>query len=267
MNSKEGKQKFFVIYQITNLLDGRIYVGAHVTYNVNDKYMGSSKYLKKDMKELGRENFRKDILHVFDNMQDMISKEAEIVNRAFCYRDDTYNRVVGGMTEFSWVDTVTVKDNKGKTMKVYCDDPRYLSGELVSNMKNRRYGIDENGKIIQVNRYDERFNTGELKTATNNKVVVRGKDGNCFMINKTDSRWVSGELKGATKGFPGHKSFLGKKHKHETKKIMSEKASERKGEKNSQYGTCWVTNGSENKKIKKENLEEWLKKGYNRGRK
>lgn len=38
------------------------------------------------------------------------------------------------------------------------------------------------------------------------------------------------------------------------------------GEKNSQYGTCWITNGSENKKIKKEDLDFWLEKGYHKGR-
>lgn len=47
-------------------------------------------------------------------------------------------------------------------------------------------------------------------------------------------------------------SFLGKhhtqKHKNAISKIMKEKQS---GNKNSQYGTMWITNGIENKKIKK----------------
>ena len=40
-----------------------------------------------------------------------------------------------------------------------------------------------------------------------------------------------------------------------------------KGEKNSQFGTCWVTNGAKPIKIKKEQLDEYLSKGYSRGRK
>lgn len=40
-----------------------------------------------------------------------------------------------------------------------------------------------------------------------------------------------------------------------------------KGEKNSQFGTCWVTNGSKPIKIKKEQLDEYLANGYSRGRK
>jgi hypothetical protein len=39
------------------------------------------------------------------------------------------------------------------------------------------------------------------------------------------------------------------------------------GEKNSQFGTCWVTNGIKPIKIKKEQLGEYLENGYRSGRK
>lgn len=57
--------------------------------------------------------------------------------------------------------------------------------------------------------------------------------------------------------------FKNKKHVEETKKKMSDKAKERVGDKNSQYGTCWITNGVENKKIKK---EEIIPDGWYKGR-
>lgn len=64
-----------------------------------------------------------------------------------------------------------------------------------------------------------------------------------------------------------HSPFYGKTHTDEWKQnhssIMREKS---KGKNNSQYGTCWITNGLENKKIKKEELDLWLDLGYNRGR-
>lgn len=44
-------------------------------------------------------------------------------------------------------------------------------------------------------------------------------------------------------------SFLGKKHSLET--INKMKKSKNVGEKNSQFGMCWITNGIHNKKIKK----------------
>ena len=63
-------------------------------------------------------------------------------------------------------------------------------------------------------------------------------------------------------------SFLGKKHKPETIELMKLSAlGKHAGVKNSQYGTCWVTNGKENKKVKKEELDFWSNLGYTRGRK
>jgi hypothetical protein len=50
-------------------------------------------------------------------------------------------------------------------------------------------------------------------------------------------------------------TFTGKKHSEETKKLIGIKNSiNQKGEKNSQFGTCWITNGIESKKIKKNDL-------------
>ncbi|MCP4521027.1 MAG: hypothetical protein GY827_04965 [Cytophagales bacterium] len=62
-------------------------------------------------------------------------------------------------------------------------------------------------------------------------------------------------------------TFTGKKHSEETKRKIGKSNSEnQKGSKNSQYGTCWITNGFENKKIKKEELELWESKGFSKGR-
>ncbi len=216
MNSNLGNPKFFVIYQITNLIDNRIYVGCHITYNVNDKYMGSSKSLKKDIKEQGRQNFKKEILHVFDNKKDMMNKEAEIVNREFCHRLDTYNLMVGGINEYTTEGMVSVKDSEGNTSKVYLDDPRYISGELVGVTK----GTSHPNRSL----------------ANKGKLVAKDEFGEMHKISLDDSRYLSGELIHVTKGLPGTKSFEGKNHSEETKQKMSEKASDRTGEKNSMFG-------------------------------
>lgn len=63
-------------------------------------------------------------------------------------------------------------------------------------------------------------------------------------------------------------SFLGKKHKDSTKELMSKiKKGTGVGEKNSQYGTCWITDGEKNKKIKNSDLGIYLNEGWNKGRK
>jgi hypothetical protein len=67
-------------------------------------------------------------------------------------------------------------------------------------------------------------------------------------------------------GMPG--SFKGRLHTDATKMKMS-KSKRGKGtnETNSQYGTCWITNDIENKKIKKDELINFVNNGWKLGRK
>ena len=64
--------------------------------------------------------------------------------------------------------------------------------------------------------------------------------------------------------------WTGKKHKESSKRKIGLKTSiAQKGEGNSQYGTMWITNGSENKKVKKniDSLPERWYKGRVNGNK
>jgi hypothetical protein len=63
------------------------------------------------------------------------------------------------------------------------------------------------------------------------------------------------------------RTWLGKKHTLETiEKMKVSSKGKHVGENNSQYGTCWITNGVENKKIKKEDIDNFLSLGYYKGR-
>jgi hypothetical protein len=67
-------------------------------------------------------------------------------------------------------------------------------------------------------------------------------------------------------GRPG--TFVGKTHSIDTKNLLSTiKKGTGVGERNSQFGTMWITNGVENLKIRKEELDNYLIRGYNKGRK
>ena len=81
--------------------------------------------------------------------------------------------------------------------------------------------------------------------------------------DKHKKRIIEGQKKNKT----NHKTFLGKKHSLETKKKISESNKNKgKGDKNSQYGTKWVTKNGVNKKIKKEELDFFVKNGWIFGR-
>lgn len=90
------------------------------------------------------------------------------------------------------------------------------------------------------------------------------------MGDLSKKRWENPDFKNnISQKNKGRKTWLNKKHKEETKKIIGEKNSKnQKGEKNSQFGTLWVFNPIEKiaKKINKNEFEEFIKKGYRRGR-
>lgn len=88
--------KYYTIYKTTNLINNKIYIGLHATDDINDGYLGSGVFLKKAIKKYGYQNFKKEILYVFDNKKDMVTKEKEIVNEEFILRKDTYNMSKGG---------------------------------------------------------------------------------------------------------------------------------------------------------------------------
>jgi hypothetical protein len=63
-------------------------------------------------------------------------------------------------------------------------------------------------------------------------------------------------------------TFTGKAHSKETKVLMSKlKKGKYIGESNSQFGTCWIYKNDENKKINKNELDQFIKEGWIKGRK
>ena len=92
--------RFYTVYQTTNLITKQTYVGIHKTNSFKSKYTknyyGSNKQLKQDVKALGKHNFIREWLFVFDNEQDMLNKERELVPSNVRELEEWYNEAPGG---------------------------------------------------------------------------------------------------------------------------------------------------------------------------
>ena len=86
----------YTIYKTTNTVNNKIYIGKHQTEDINDDYLGSGVALEKAIKKYGKQFFKKEILFVFDNENDMNQKEKELVTESFIASNKNYNRGVGG---------------------------------------------------------------------------------------------------------------------------------------------------------------------------
>jgi len=207
---------FYTIYKITNLIDGKIYIGKHQTKDLNDGYMGSGKQLKRAQAKHGIENFKKEILFQFDNEADMNTKEAELVTEEFCLREDTYNLCPGGKGGWGYVNVAVIGN----------DHRRSVSVKGANTTNTRRLSDQEFAEYLHGAR----------------------------------SRSASERLANGTLNRIDPKAFLGRKHTEETKEKM--RKSKNVGSSNSQFGTMWITNGQENKKIR---TEETIPNGWTKG--
>lgn len=291
---KIKNKKYHYFYKITNLLNNHFYYGIHSTDDLEDGYMGSGTRLNYAYKKYGIENFVKEIIKFFDTREECSNYEVEMVNEELVHNKDCYNVIMGG-DSFATNETITVKDENGNCFHISKYDERWLKGELVGSTKGfincydiflkkyvqvskeeyynndryvgltcgfiaaRKIGTEEKFGLIKID--DFLSNRDEYETPTTNKILTKDKFGNTFMVNKSDERLKNGELVNFWKD---------RKHKEESKQKMKEAHKLNKhqqGEKNSQYGTCWVMKEGINKKIKKEELEKYLENGWLKGRK
>lgn len=214
---------YYIVYKITNLVNGKIYIGVHKTDDLNDGYMGSGKLIKAAIEKYGVENFSREYLHVYDNAEDMFKMESELVNEEFVASDDTYNIMIGGNGGWDFINANGL-------------NPRYDS-----EFQRKCQAL---GQIALAKRRQE-------DPAFNEEFIRKCKDSLSNGRTVLDLRYPNG-------------TFYGKTHTAETKAKMSEKAKLKTGEKNSSFGSMWVTNGVESKKIKKDDL---IPDGWRKGRK
>ena len=90
------------LYQITNLLNNKYYIGVHKTPMGN--YMGSGKGIKAAIKKYGKENFKRDILVEHEDEKFIYQLESAVVNEEFVKRQDNYNACIGGNIPPNWKD-------------------------------------------------------------------------------------------------------------------------------------------------------------------
>lgn len=201
------------MYQIKNKLNGKIYVGIHKTSDMNDGYMGSGKVIRAAINKYGIENFEKTILETFETSEEMFKREKEVVTEDFLLRNDVYNLRRGGSGGFDYI-------NKQGLQKI----ARQNTNEKLA----KKYG-PKFLSILGKKGSDTQKNNGQLAQS-----IARLKNYKGF---KSVSQMQKAQQKA--------NSPEAIQKKKETWKL----AARGQGKNNSQYGTAWITDGTNNKKI------------------
>lgn len=62
---------YYGLYKITNLINGKMYIGQHVTSNLDDGYMGSGKIIVQAVSKYGKQNFKKEWLGFYEDLDEL----------------------------------------------------------------------------------------------------------------------------------------------------------------------------------------------------
>lgn len=223
--------KYNFVYQITNIVNNKVYIGKHSTSKIEDGYMGSSKILKLAMLKYGEENFERRILKFFKTPEEAFAFEKKIVTPEFCSRQDTYNLVEGGGTSANTGGLCVVKHKETGIKTMIPTEVLKESIDFVSIHKGFLTIKDENSLTgysrIERKAYDPKtmealscgqvtvlLNSGKTKCISlsefdrnskeyvhinKNKVNVRNSDGSVSRV--TVEEFARRNLEGNTKGY------------------------------------------------------------------
>jgi hypothetical protein len=212
----------------------------HSTSNLEDGYIGSGTLLRRSINYYGRENFKFEILEMHPDRKSLKDREEEIVNEDLVNDPMCMNLQKGG---FGWRYRES-HPNFGKT------HPNWRFSEK-SHEKQRWLWKNDSVWATKT-----RENIVKAKKGKKRPDIIA--NGVFTMKDKHHSIESKAKI---------GKSSRERKHSNLSKHKISDANKKLSGEKNSQYGTCWIHNDVCNKKIKKDELDSYLQYGWRKGSK
>lgn len=266
-NVNETLSTHYLIYKITNNINGKYYIGQHKTNDIYDDYMGSGYIIKQAEQKYGLSNFTKTILFDFDNFDEMNNKEQELVQLSNCYPYNimSYNLRAGGNKEQNKISiqkNIETQKRNGKTKG--CNNPMY-GKKLSSYMSYDSYKNMLN-KVSEKNKKRAK----DPKWLTQMSKVTIGKNNPMYEHSCTEymsedkiKQWkenISKATKGINNPMYGKSSWEKCSNEKRTKRIEKFKTSmkgKNKGKRCMKLPneTCW-------KFVKQEDIQKYLDLGY-----
>ncbi len=229
------KHRYFYIYKTTCLITNKYYIGMHSTPNLNDKYMGSGKILKRSIAKYGKENHHVSIIKFVNNKNELIELERELVNETAISDSLCMNLKIGGEGGFDYINKMELNIRP---------DYKHSPETLNKILSNRTLTDDGRRRLSE-------------SAKRNCKMVSR---------NKNLSKSLTGKIK--TDNHKENISISVQKY-YDDLKAAGEIITKNIGCKNASYGTCYVTFVEQQLsiRIKKDQLSEYLSNGWIKGRK
>lgn len=142
-----------------------IYIGKHVTTNIDDEYFGSGTYIKAAQNKHGLQHFKKEILFELQNEDEMNLLERLVVNEEFIKRDDVYNMIVGSydLTEYEKIKYNLITENDNININININELEQTLNRLSKELGQIYKGnITGNKNSIDINKYTDIQNVNDV---------------------------------------------------------------------------------------------------------
>ncbi len=227
---------YYTVYKIINNINGKYYIGKHQTKYLDDEYMGSGKLIKQAIKKYGKQNFKKQILFIYDNEQDMNEKEKQLVTIS----EETYNICLGGyggcivlykQHELYEQICKKISDAAIKRKEKISKRAKELHLDKKIGMYNKKQSEYQKEKVSKIQK--NKIISEEQKQKQKNSLRKLFESEGYIHPNKGKKRSIEQiQKQKATKLKMGYyesvnNPMFGVKHKEKSKEIMSEKAKNR----------------------------------------
>jgi hypothetical protein len=186
-------KKYYHIYKIINLINHKIYIGRHYG-NIEDKYSGSGLLLNKAYKKYGKNNFKKELIEINNNLLENKNREKFWIKELNSFQPNGYNINEGGdggdnLTNNPNYDKICKKISKSIIKKhILNPETNKIQGEKIKGSNNGRWkggickinkeksrnkklnkqNLDNHNKILLLKMWNDRnFSTGHIMKLLN----------------------------------------------------------------------------------------------------
>ena len=127
-----------VVYRITNMINGKKYIGKHSTTDVYDGYFGSGIAIKQAINKYGIDNFKKEIICYCNNEEELKEMEKYHIKKEGTFSKG-YNLTLGGEGILGYKHTEdSIKKASDSRKRYYEENPEMR--EKISEMAKKRVG-------------------------------------------------------------------------------------------------------------------------------
>ncbi|PCJ96790.1 MAG: hypothetical protein COA52_00865 [Hyphomicrobiales bacterium] len=169
--------RYNFVYKVTNLVNGKIYIGKRSTNDLNDGYLGSGLLIKKAILKYGKENFKREIISFHDTSENALKEEEKIVDEEFIRHKRNYNLCVGGKGTWPPSALIFTKERREKISKS-------LSGRIVTEDTRNKLSKNISGENNPYHKSKNRKNPMQGKKHSLKTKEIMSKKSKKRLSNK-----------------------------------------------------------------------------------